>query len=170
MEDVLPKKPFAGLIYTFIYKGPNSSVGKISFVDYMPMILCCGYVGDYIYGINLNYLPGDYRAVLFDMINDTNNNFFTEDGLYDAQRGMVSICQELFKTLVFDDGRKAFFELYKSKCGVDLYRAYRKYNIKNIENLRFVEYPLYKYIPLLSHTDAIKGADILMVQKSVVSK
>lgn len=171
LESQMPEGfGFPGMIYTFIHKGGTSKQGKITFTDYMPILLCCECGNESIAGVNFNYLPPEYRAMLLDTINEFTGNYYTEKGLYAAQCGDYAMNTDFFKTMMIPDARKDFFAYYYTKTHCDLMKAYRRYYFSNIESFRLVEYPLYKYITIIASNDAIKGADILKVQKETIAK
>lgn len=164
MESRL-KTIFPSLIYTFMYNSEHiDKEGKYEFRDYVPVIFCMYIDNDYIYGINFNLLPNDVRAKLLDIISDSNPNFYAY-GIYNEG---IQLSNALINNLMNEESRKKLLSVFDSLTGVKVSNAYRKYKKKCIERIRLIEYDVWEYIPNLVFTDSIRGANLAVVQKSII--
>lgn len=168
-EDIVPGDVFKpGLFSTFVYGLKNDSVSNVTFIDYMPIVLCCKKVGKHIYGLNFNMIPNEARAVVLDILDKSSGKFYSKVGIDNAANGVFVISDMISNVLLDDEKRSSLFRLIKTSIGFDISKAYRKYNISHISNPRYIEYYLLKYIPILDFGGSIKDADILKIQQAVI--
>ena len=161
------KRIYPSLVYTFKYNSEHiDKEGKYEFRDYVPVIFCTNVDDDFIYGINFNLLPNDVRGRLLDVISKSNPEFYSY-GIYNEG---LQLSNTLMQHLMTPELRQKLFQLFDNMCGVKVSKAYRKYNRKFIENLRLIEYDVWSYIPYLVFTDSIRGANLAVVQKSIITK
>lgn len=169
MEDTLIKKGIIpSMIYTFLYnpKMPEK-VGNLAFIDYIPLILCTSFdMNGYISGINFNFIPNKSRAAILQLMYDSCKQFYSNE-IYDDK---VSINKGMFNVLSHDDSLNGFLKMASSYCGVNVSGALRKYKFENISKVRMIEYDMWKYIPFFTAADSVRGANILNVQKAIISK
>lgn len=161
-KDVLPS-----LIYTFKYNSEHiDKEGKYEFRDYVPVIFCTNVDDNYIYGINFNLLPNDVRGRLLDIIAKSNPDFYSY-GIYNEG---LQLSNSLMMNLIDETRRKELLKVFDGMCGVPISKAYRKYKKSAIENIRLIEYDVWEYIPYLVFTDSIRGANLAVVQESIIRK
>ena len=161
------KRIYPSLVYTFKYNSEHiDKEGKYEFRDYVPVIFCTNIDDDFIYGINFNLLPNDVRGRLLDVIAKSNPEFYSY-GIYNEG---LQLSNTLMQHLMTPELRQKLFQLFDNMCGVSVSKAYRKYNRKFIENPRLIEYDVWSYIPYLVFTDSIRGANLAVVQKSIITK
>lgn len=158
------------MIYTFMYdKGDENIIGKAVFFDRVPLLLCCTNKDGYITGINFNFIPNDIRALFLDEIYKAYKDFY-ENALADAaESGTSTFNSELASFLIDDSTRKAFFNLMDAKLGYPISTAYRKYDKSKIKNPRMIEFDVWKYIPSLVFKDAVRGANLVDIQREIIA-
>ena len=166
METSL-RRFYPTLIYTFMYNSEHvDKEGNYEFRDYVPVIFCTNMDNEYLYGINFNLLPNDVRGRLLDVISQTNSEFYTY-GIYNEG---LQLSNTLIKNLVDEESRKRLFKVFDDMCGVPVSKAYRRYKFSSIMNPRLIEYDVWSYIPYLVFTDSIRGANLAVIQKSMITK
>lgn len=169
MEETL-KEITPSMFYTFQYNAKDPVVlGKTSFVDCVPLILCTSVDKKTVCGINFNMLPNDVRASVLDIIYKAFESFYKDD-VYGQKPGEVKLNSKFMGMLVNKLSLKNFLNVLKDKTGVDISKAYRQYNISGMSNVRLVEYDQWRHIPFLSFKDAVRGASLANIQAEVVSK
>ena len=153
------------MVYTFKYNSEHiDKEGKYEFRDYVPVIFCMNIDKDYIYGINFNLLPNDVRGRLLDVIAKSNPRFYSY-GIYNEG---LQLSDALMANLIDENKRKDLLRVFDGLCGVPVSKAYRRYKKEFIENPRLVEYDVWSYIPYLVFTDSIRGANLAVIQKSMI--
>lgn len=163
--ESLAKTIYPTMIYTFKYNSEHlDKEGKYEFRDYVPVIFCMNIDKDYIYGINFNLLPNDVRGRLLDVIAKSNPRFYTY-GIYNEG---LQLSDALMANLVDETKRKELLRVFDGLCGVPVSKAYRRYKKAFIENPRLIEYDVWSYIPYLVFTDSIRGANLAVIQKSMI--
>jgi hypothetical protein len=161
MESDAMNKFIPSMFYIFLYNNPNS---KNEIDDYVPMILCTGFNHKNITGINFNLLPNNIRALFIDFILDIYPDFYTEKNL---NSGKLEINVKLTSILI-DKGASVLIEAFKLKTGYDLSTVVRVYNHDYIIKCRMIEYDMWKYIPLLSFNDSLRGLKLVSEQLKFV--
>jgi hypothetical protein len=165
MESSVSRFFVPSLFYTFKYNSPNEdTVKKYIFKDTVPLIFCLKDDNDWVYGLNFNLLPTDVRASLLDTIYETNPTFYESEIYSDG----LHINTNLISVLSSDSGISNFLNYLNTNFGLNISKAYRKYNKHYIENARLIEYDVWEYIPYLVFKDAIRGANLASVQKSII--
>lgn len=163
--ESLAKTIYPTMVYTFKYNSEHiDKEGKYEFRDYVPVIFCMNIDKDYIYGINFNLLPNDVRGRLLDVIAKSNPRFYSY-GIYNEG---LQLSDALMANLVDENKRKELLRVFDGLCGVPVSKAYRRYKKEFIENPRLVEYDVWSYIPYLVFTDSIRGANLAVIQKSMI--
>lgn len=159
------KTIYPTMVYTFKYNSEHiDKEGKYEFRDYVPVIFCMNIDKDYIYGINFNLLPNDVRGRLLDVIAKSNPRFYSY-GIYNEG---LQLSDALMANLVDENKRKELLRVFDGLCGVPVSKAYRRYKKEFIENPRLIEYDVWSYIPYLVFTDSIRGANLAVIQKSMI--
>ena len=167
MESYLKKDVYPSMIYTFKYNSEHvDKEGKYEFRDYVPVIFCTNVDNEYVYGINFNLLPNDVRGRLLDVIAKSNPDFYSY-GIYNEG---LQLSNSLMQNLMDETRRKDLLKVFDGLCGVPVSKAYRRYKKVAIENIRLVEYDVWQYVPYLVFTDAIRGANLAVVQESIIRK
>lgn len=169
MESKISEPFMPSLFYTFKYVAETDVIAGMPAVDYIPIMLCFKKSGKYVEGVNFNLLPNDMRAVILDAIDKSFDNYYTDKGLNEAQKGELAINETFGSILVSDSGKMQFLKYFETKCGVPISKAYRRYNLSHISSMRMIEYGNYKYIPLLYFDDAVRGASLSKLQDAVIS-
>lgn len=163
--ESLAKTIYPTMVYTFKYNSEHlDKEGKYEFRDYVPVIFCMNIDKDYIYGINFNLLPNDVRGRLLDVIAKSNPRFYSY-GIYNEG---LQLSDALMANLIDENKRKDLLRVFDGLCGVPVSKAYRRYKKEFIENPRLVEYDVWSYIPYLVFTDSIRGANLAVIQKSMI--
>lgn len=163
--ESLAKTIYPTMVYTFKYNSEHlDKEGKYEFRDYIPVIFCMNIDKDYIYGINFNLLPNDVRARLLDVIAKSNPRFYSY-GIYNEG---LQLSDALMANLIDENKRKELLRVFDGLCGVPVSKAYRRYKKEFIENPRLIEYDVWSYIPYLVFTDSIRGANLAVIQKSMI--
>lgn len=163
--ESLAKTIYPTMVYTFKYNSEHiDKEGKYEFRDYVPVIFCMNIDKDYIYGINFNLLPNDVRGRLLDVIAKSNPRFYSY-GIYNEG---LQLSDALMANLIDENKRKDLLRVFDGLCGVPVSKAYRRYKKEFIENPRLIEYDVWSYIPYLVFTDSIRGANLAVIQKSMI--
>lgn len=165
IADFLPS-----MVYTFMYETKTKeTIGKASFIDYVPVLLCFTNRDGFISGINFNFLPNNIRAEFLDKIYNAYKEFYT-DTLSDAITSLESVYNKEFASFLIDDTtRQAFLTLMDKQLDYPISSAYRRYNKSLIKNPRMIEFDNWKYIPHLVFKDAIRGAGLVEVQREIIT-
>lgn len=165
ITDFLPS-----MIYTFMYEKKDvEAIGKTTFIDRVPLLLCCTNKNGYLTGINFNFIPNDVRAAFLDEIYFAYKDFY-QNTLSDAvTSGTSTFNSELASFLIDDETRKAFFKLMDAKLSFPISSAYRMYDKSKIRNPRMIEFDVWKYIPCLVFKDAIRGANLVDIQREIIA-
>lgn len=174
MESKLSGNIIPSMIYTFIYDTGKDmqNENNIVFGDKMPIVLCSNVKpytklidgklvkGMYIFGINLNFLLPEERALLLDSIYNSFLDFY--DNIYkDVYENKTSINKGLLTILRDTNFVKNLYAISK----IDVSKCVRCYNINFAKNIRLIEYNLWKYIPLYEAKQTVTKATIQEIQK-----
>lgn len=138
--------PIPGIIYTFLYKGPDVKVGKKAYSDIVPLVFCMNTSPGYFSGINMNALPPEARLQFLQGFYDSFKDFLEREADLLSQNGREAL-NKRFIQYVRSGKTQDMLKLFNQKYGANFNFAYRKYNIKNLKQLRMIEYPEWKYIP-----------------------
>lgn len=170
MESSLKSSFIPSMIYTFSYETDmQEKIAKYSFYDIVPVILCTFNDGETIAGLNFNFIPTDIRAVILDIIYNTFKSFY-DDELDNAVQKRNAIINTSFAQYLIPDKGISFFNLLSTKIGIDITKAYRTYKKSDIKNTRLIEFDEWKYIPFLVFEDAVRGASLAAIQKSLIDE
>lgn len=168
MESKFSTPFIPSMIYTFSYEtNMKQKMGKYSFYDIVPVILCTSFDGNIITGINFNFIPTGIRAIVLDIIYEAFKSFYDND-IDKAIQQSSSVINESFAKLLMPDNGKGFIGLLDSKLNISISSAYRTYKASDVKNVRLLEYDEWKYIPFLVFKDAIRGASLAKVQKEMI--
>lgn len=169
-EAVFNKDFIPSMIYTFCYETKSSDkIKNVSFIDYVPLIMCFTCDTNYITGINFNLIPNSTRAELLDVIYDAYKNFYDEKLSKALIDGTPILNEELASFLINEQTRNKFLKILSSKLKYNINKTYRKYDKSKIKNIRLIEFDMWKYIPVLVFNDAIRGASLSAVQKAIIN-
>lgn len=169
-ESTFNKHMLPSMIYTFKYETKSKdTIGKVNFIDYVPVILCVTNEDKYITGINFNFLPNDVRAEFLDIIYNAYQEFYVNKLSSAVEKGIAILNEEFANFLIKEDTRQSFFKLMESKLKYPISSAYRKYNKTKIKNQRLIEFDMWKYIPCLVFVDAVRGAGLVEIQQEIIA-
>lgn len=151
------------MFYVFMYNNPGKN--DPSFYDRVPLILCTGFSGDTVTGLNFNYIPNNIRALFIDAILESYSDFYSEENL----SGGGFKLNEKFATGLLGGGLSPLLKAFKSETEVDISNAIRTYNIKHVIKSRMLEYDMWEAIPNLSFKDAVRGINLAQAQIDTVT-
>lgn len=151
------------MFYVFMYNNPEKD--DPSFYDRVPMILCTGFSGGTVTGINFNYLPNNIRALFIDTILEAYSEFYSEENLHG---GGLKI-NEKFAAGLLGGGLSSIVKIFKNVAGVDIGNAVRTYKTKNVIKSRMLEYDMWDAIPNLSFKDAVRGINLARAQIDTIT-
>lgn len=151
------------MFYVFMYNNPERE--DPSFYDRVPMILCTGFSGGTVTGINFNYLPNNIRALFIDTILEAYSDFYSEDNL---SSGTFKV-NEKFASGLLGGGLSSIVKIFKTIAGVDIGSAVRVYKTKHIIKSRMLEYDMWEAIPNLSFKDAVRGINLAQAQMDTIT-
>lgn len=151
------------MFYVFMYNNPEKD--DPSFYDRVPMILCTGFGGGVVSGINFNYLPNDVRALILDTIIESYPNFYNESNLSGGDFKLNT----KFAAGLLGGGVSAMVKALSVKAKTDISSAIRTYKLKNVIKTRMLEYDMWNYIPFLSFKDAVRGVNLAKAQIDTVT-
>lgn len=168
MEEFTKNMFIPSLFYIIMYAKEDKPyvMGDNEFYDVCPLIFCTGVNEKSVTGINFNYIPNDYRALILDTISGSAENFYND--INSSNISSLKTNMNLGSVLLSEQGLKGFILYIKAKTKIDLSPCIRSYNRDNIVNSRLIEYDEWGYIPYLSFKDSIRGANIASVQKDVI--
>lgn len=167
-ESLMINEFYPSCFYTFLYNLPDKQViKKISFVDYIPLIMCFGIGPKFIHGINFNLIPNKYIAAILNIIQNSNPKFYNNDIAYYVEKNQVAINQQFASILINDKSRLDFIDLISNKLKIDLKIAYRKYNKQYIKNARLIEYSSWKYIPFFDSDYSVRDVNLKQLQNKI---
>ena len=167
-ESLMINEFYPSCFYTFLYNLPDKQViKKISFVDYIPLIMCFGIGPKFIHGINFNFIPNKYRAAILNIIQNSNPTFYNNDIAYYVENNQVALNQQFASILINDKSRSEFIDLISNKLKIDLKIAYRKYNKQYIKNARLIEYSSWKYIPFFDSDYSVRDVNLKQLQNKI---
>ena len=169
-ESKFNKDFIPSMIYTFQYETKKKDkINKVSFIDYVPLVLCFTSDTKYITGLNFNLIPNSTRAELLDMIYNAYKNFYV-DKLSKAVKDNTPIVNEEFASfLINEHTRTEFLKIVSEKLKYNINKTYRKYDKTKIKNARLIEFDMWKYIPMLVFDDAVRGAVLVSIQKAIIN-
>lgn len=168
MEQMAPTQFIPSMFYMFMYVSEAmEKVGSLQFYDAVPMILCTSCDFNSITGINFNYIPNDVRASILDIITGAYKDFYSSalDG-----DGNFKINNNLGTILTQPKMHEDFVRMINNNTGIDISKCSRTYLRKNIIKCRMIEYDMWKYIPYVTFTDAVRGAHLASVQLATVQE
>jgi len=158
-ESILLSKnggyPIAGIVYTFIYHGPNVQIGKKEYTDLVPLVFCMNTSPGYFSGLNMNALPPPARLQFLQGFYDTFEDFLAREADVLSQNQKLAL-NKRFIQYVRSGKTQEMIKLFNRRYRANFNFAYRKYDIKKVEMLRMIEYPEWKYIPFYEPKDAFR--------------
>lgn len=168
MEETIGNQIVPSLFYMIMYAKNDvpEKIGDDEFYDVCPLILCLSVNDKNVTGINFNFIPNILRAVILDIIEESNINFYNTVSVSNVDE--IQINKALAVILSSKNGAFNFIQYIKSKTGIDISSAIRTYNKSNIVNVRLIEYDEWGYIPYLTFTDSVRGADLAKIQATVI--
>ena len=150
--------PIPGMIYTFIYQGPNAIIelqkGNKEYTDFVPLTFCMNNdVGNFS-GINLNLLPPEVRLRFLISFYDTFKDFLkTVEELTENNKEAIN---RRFVDFMKSGGGQTMIKLFNSKNGANFNFAYRKYLLQKVAKFRMIEYSEWKFIPFYEPKNAFR--------------
>ena len=158
-ESLMIKKnggfPFPGMIYTFLYKGPDVQVAKKRYTDLVPLVFCFSSDKTSFSGVNLNTFPYQVRLKFLDNFYTAFKDFLKEEAETLAQNDKLAINKRFLKFTGAGRGKK-MLEAFSKSSSENFNFGYRKYSIERVRNLRMIEYAEWKYIPFYEPKDAFR--------------
>lgn len=158
-ESLLLKRtggaPIPGMIYTFLYGGPDVKAGNKKYSDIVPIVFCFGTDRTSFSGINLNTLPYQARLKFLQNFYDTFKDFLEDEAETLAQNDKLAINRRFLKFIGGGKGKK-MLEFFNKSANENFNFGYRKYSFQKIKNLRMIEYAEWKYIPFYEPKDAFR--------------
>ena len=160
--------PIPGMIYTFLYDGPNVPVqekqGIVYYQDYVPLVFCIntGRPG-FFSGINLNTLPSNVRLQFLEGFYNTFEEYLS-DIERDTQNKKLTI-NKRFINLVKSGKGQQMIKTFNSQFNANFNFGYRKYLITKVKQLRMIEYEEWNYIPFYNPKDAFRLMNQSQVHK-----
>ena len=151
------------MFYVFMYNNPEKD--DPSFYDRVPRILCTGFGGGTVTGINFNYLPNDVRALIIDTVIEAYPEFYDESNLIGSEFKL----NKKFAAGLIGGGTSALLKMLSAKSKIDISSAIRTYKLKNVIKTRMLEYDMWKYVPFLSFKDAVRGINLAKAQIDMVN-
>lgn len=159
--------PIPGMIYTFLYDGPNVPVqvkdNIVYYQDYVPLIFCINTGPGFFTGINFNTLPSDVRLQFLIGFYDTFKDYLS-DVEKDTQNNKLTI-NKRFINLVKSGRGQQMIKVFSKQFGANFNFGYRKYNIPKVKQLRMCEYSEWNYIPFYNPKDAFRLMNQAKVHK-----
>jgi len=158
-ESIMIKKtggsPMPGMIYTFMYGGPDVKVGNKKYSDLVPMVFCLKTDRTSFSGINLNTLPYQARLKFLQNFYDTFEDFLKRQADVLAQNDKLAL-NKRFLNFVGGGNGKRMIEVFNKTTSENFNFGYRNYLFSKIKNLRMIEYAEWKYIPFYEPKDAFR--------------
>ena len=170
MESRQPADFVPSMFYIFAYKASEEIMEKEKFFDVAPLFWCMKVTDKNVTGTNFNFIPNDVRATLLDVLYYADKNFF-EEGLDDiVLKGgtKFSPLPTVGAALMSERGPAGIIKIMETQSGVSIGKAVRTYDRKKVQNLRLIEFDVWKYIPFLTFKDAVRGANLMNIQASVI--
>jgi hypothetical protein len=168
MEEFTKNKFIPSMFYIIMYAKADQPeiLGDNEFYDVAPLIFCTNVNDKSITGINFNFIPSNYRALILDTISESSKNFY--DNVNNSNINSLQANINLGSALLSEQGLKGFLLYIQAKTKIDLSPCIRSYKISNIVNSRLIEYDEWGYIPYLNFKDSVRGASIASIQKDVM--
>lgn len=162
MEKSLQGTIYPSMFYIFQYQPMMpEQMGKLHFIDTVPLILCTGVSDKTVDGLNFNMIPNDVRAMILDVIYDAYSDFYNKD----IQSVSGKLINEQFASILVNPvSFDKLMTILTSKCSLNLRMACRTYSKAYISNIRLIEYDQWKRIPYLSFKDSLRGASLADIQ------
>jgi len=163
-ESIISSKnggfPIPGIIYTFIYKGPDISIQDPpkkpkEYTDFVPLVFCMNIERESFSGINMNALPPEVRVLFLQSFYETFQDFLKREADALAQNNKIALNKRFLAYIKSGKGQE-MIKLFSKKNNANFNFAYRKYSIGKVDNLRMIEYPEWKYIPFYNPKDAFR--------------
>ena len=158
-ESILIKKnggfPMPGMIYTFLYGGPEVNVMNKTYSDIVPIVFCLRTERTTFSGINLNTLPYQARVRFLQSFYDSFSDFLKEEADTLAENDKLALNHRFLKFVGMGRGKK-MIEAFNKSTSENFNFGYRKYSFPKIKNLRMIEYAEWKYIPFYEPKDAFR--------------
>ena len=150
--------PIPGMIYTFIYEGPNAVVkgpnGEIEYKDFVPLLFCMTVTRSFFSGINLNTLPTSDRLDFLDSFYETFKDFFI-DVERKTQNDKLALNKRFLSYIRGGQGQQ-MIKLFNQKNSANYNFGYRKYLAPKVNRLRMVEFNEWYYIPFYTPKNAFR--------------
>ena len=166
MEDTYPAKFVPSMFYVFLYVGgQENKIGTNTFYDMIPVIMCTGYDGGMVTGINFNFMPNNVRAGFIDIITGGFKQYYEEDifeenAKVDETLGFLMSNPKELDTLIKFASEQLHFNI--SSC-------MRKYDVSKIFRPRMIENDMLDAVVNLSFSDAVRGINLAKLQMKLIS-
>ena len=160
--------PIPGMIYTFIYKGPEMVLQmkngtEKEFTDYIPLVFCMNNGPGFFNAINLNMLPSGARLDFLESFYETFKEFF-KDVEYKTQNDKLAINKRFIEFIKGGGGQK-MIKVFNALNGQNFNYGYRRYLIPKIDRLRMIEYSEWNYIPFYRPLQAFRTLPVAQIHK-----
>lgn len=152
--------PIPGIIYTFIYKGPNDAIRipkekAREYQDLVPLLFCMNIERESFSGLNLNLLPPNARLQFLQSFYDTFDDFLKREADVLAQNNKLAL-NKRFIAYMKSGKAQEMIKLFNKANRAHFHFAFRTYLIRKVDQLRMVEYAEWKYIPFYEPKDAFR--------------
>lgn len=158
-ESIMLKKsggaPLPGMIYTFIYGGPDVNVQGKKYSDLVPIVFCLKNKKTSFSGINLNTIPYQARVKFIQSFYDTFKDFLEREVDVLAQNDKLAL-NKRFLSFIGGGNGKRLIDFFNKSTRENFNFGYRNYLLPKIKNLRMIEYAEWKYLPFYEPKDAFR--------------
>ena len=158
-ESIMIKKtggmPMPGMIYTFLYGGPDVKVANKSYSDLVPIVFCIKSEKTSFSGINLNTLPYQARVKFLQNFYDTFEDFLKREVDVLAQNDKLALNKRFLNFVGGGNGKK-MIEVFNKVTQENFNFGYRNYSLQKVKNLRMIEYAEWRYLPFYEPKDAFR--------------
>jgi len=167
MEDTYPASFVPSLFYVFLYiGGQENKMGTKTFYDMVPVILCTGFDGSKVTGINFNFIPNNVRAGFMDLLTNGFKKYYEEDIFEESPK----VDETLGFLLSNPKELSTLMAMAKDALHFDFSACVRSYDIKNIYRPRMIENDMLDAIVNLSFSDAVRGINLAKLQMQLISE
>ena len=167
MESSAPVSFVPSMFYAFLYiSGALEKSGSVEFYDMVPVILCTGYDGTKVTGINFNFIPNDVRAAFLDILTGNFKEYYEEDIFDDEFR----VNEDLGFVLTNPEEFNKLITISKNLLKYDVSKCIRTYEVKRIFRPRMIENDMLDSIVNLSFKDAVRGINLAKFQADLISQ
>jgi len=158
--------PLPGMIYTFLYGGPDVVVknSKKKYSDIVPMVFCMKNDKTSFSGINLNTIPYQARVKFLQSFYDNFQSFLEREVDLLAQNDKLALNKRFLSFIAGGKG-KMMIDMFNKSTSENFNFGYRNYLLPKVKNLRMIEYAEWKYLPFYEPKDAFRKLSFSQIYK-----